>query len=198
MVVNVRLGNCVRPVPPLHLGPAGKQRGAGEIGAAADAKPRPVQPCAAAAAGLEALSRGRVEDHAQQRLAALDQGDADRELRHPVGERPRAVDRIDHPGPGAACPGAIVDALLGQPAVVRAGAAQHVVEQGVDLQVGVGHHLARPLVPAPAAGAEVAVRQRAGCERRLPGKVQVGPEVQDGHCPATVMPSIRSVGASMP
>ena len=92
-------------------------------------------------------------------------------------------------------PRAVVLGLLRQPAVGSAGA-QRVLEEAVDGEVGLGHQLARPLLPALVRLAEVAHGDPPGLEHRGPGcgDLALG---DDAHVPATVRPSTRTVGASV-
>ena len=74
--------------------------------------------------------------------------------------------------------------------------AQRVLEEAVDGEVGLGHQLARALLPALVRLAEVAHGDPPGLEHggaRL-RRLALG---NGAHVPATVRPSIRTVGASV-
>ena len=106
------------------------------------------------------LIHGERTDWIARARIILDQGDADRELGLALDERPRAVDRVDHPDPAGAVARAVVRALLAQPAVVGPGLAQAVVEQRVDLEIRLRDNLARPLLPMALGIMEVLECQR--------------------------------------
>ena len=133
-----------------------------------------VQPCAAAAARLEALARRRVQDHAEQRLAVLDQGDADRELAARPRRTPgcRRSGRPPRPARGACRERSSTRSSDSQPSSGRAPRSMS-CSRRVDRQVGFGDHLARRLVPARAAGAEMA-RAPARRPRRPPRAAAAG------------------------
>ncbi len=193
-----RLGQQRRPVAALHLAAARQEPGALQLALVADPERRAVELRAVVAAGLEVLAGRRVEDRAEQRHALDQQRHADRELGPAGGERAGAVDRVDHPEPAAAVARAVVGALLRQPGVVGPRADQDVVEQPVDREVGRGDDLAGRLLPGLGRRLEMLERERAGGGDRAAQQPAVGFEVAVAHWPATVMPSMRSVGASMP
>ena len=58
-------------------------------------EPGPVAPGAAAPDGPEQLAQGRDRDHAEDRLALVEQADADGPERQPMNEVAGAVDRVD-------------------------------------------------------------------------------------------------------
>ena len=116
----------------------------------------------------------------------------------PFAKSARAVDRVDHPDPLPVQARPVVGPLLRKPAVIGKRAGEVLVEQAIDLEVRCGDNLTRTLEPMRATRTEMAQRKVArrchGAAQAAPlGRVFCGP-----HCPATVMPSIRSVGASMP
>ena len=181
-------------VPAPALEPAGHDMRLRKARGSGGAHGRAVARGTLAADGLEQLVGGGVVDQPQQRPAILHQRHADGELGHAAGERLRAVDRVDHPDPPAGQPHRIVLGFLGEPGGVAL--AERPAQETVDGEIGFRHQLAGGLLPALVRLAEVAHGDRAGLAHRGAGPRQLlGQGV--AHVPATVSPSIRTVGASV-
>src|SRR5205814_7272187 len=123
--------------------PTGDHR-VGEVPPCGDAQPPIVEErTLAALAGIKLVGR-RIVDHARDDRAFALEPDRDRELRNPVEEIGRAVERIDDPGVGfvAALPAA---ALLAQESVAGPRLRQFHVQDLLGPTVGRGDEIARPL-----------------------------------------------------
>ena len=123
--------------------PTGDHR-VGEVPPCGDAQPPIVEErTLAALAGIKLVGR-RIVDHARDDRAFALEPDRDRELRNPVEEIGRAVERIDDPGVGfvAALPAA---ALLAQESVAGPRLRQFLVQDLLGPTVGRGDEIARPL-----------------------------------------------------
>ncbi len=152
---------------------------------------RPAQMRPAANLGRIDLAHGRRVQHPGGRPAVLDHGDG----HHPPGpaldEGDGAVDGIDHEGAAGGEARAVVGGLLRQPAIVRPGAQQPLLQQAVDGDVGAGDRRASGLGPGlDPAGLEESERRLARLERRVADQLEVG-----GHLPAMARSGIRIDGA---
>ena len=113
-----------------HLEREGRaDHGALRIGAAADPDRRVVAVSAAAAARPEQLVVHRIVGDPDLDPVARHIGERDRPVRHAAQEIGGAVDRIDHPQPGAG-PARRRAAFLAEQVVVREGAAQALCGSG--------------------------------------------------------------------
>ena len=163
----------------------GGHAGAGQLGARADPERHAVAPAALAARRGPELAADRRGEHAEHRHAVLDQSHRDAPA-GPVAQKiAGAVDRIDHPEPRPLDPVAVVERLLGQPAGLGIERAELLAQEGVDREIDVADRMARHLLPGPVIGAAAAGGDPAG----LLGDAGDRPQA-----PATVIPSIRSVG----
>jgi len=120
-------------------------------------------------------------------------------------EAARAVDRIDHEDAGPAEAREVVVVLFREPAVFGARREQGLAQEPIDREIRLAHQVPGALLPARAALLEVAQRDRPGLAHRLDEQVVVArgrgcrpAALGIPHRPATVMPSMRSVGALMP
>lgn len=105
---------------------------------------RPLHAARAGAAaergGIQFVEVGRI-DHSDDRLAAVLQGDRDREDRQPLTVVGRAVERVDDPQPFAVCIAARA-ALLAQHGVVGETLRDHADDERLALAVGARYHVA--------------------------------------------------------
>ena len=138
-------------------------------------------------------------------------GDADTQMNHGHADAPdvlagdeaaRAVDRVDDEERVTADPVGILAALLGKPAIVGARRAEALPEQGVDGNVGFADgRAAVVLVPDLRIAPEIVQRQLARLLRGLADEGEIGRRHPAARAraqrPASVMPSMASVGAAV-
>ena len=85
--------------------------------------------------------------------------------------------------------------LLRQPAILGSHGGEPLVQERIDGKVGIADRMPRPFLPYLQGAAEITEREGAGLAHDLDEKAVVG----DGaHAPATVIPSMRAVGESVP
>ena len=149
------------------------------------------------AGGIEPILRRRVE-HGGNHGASFDQRHRYGPARPPAQEIAGAVDGIDHPHPAAFQPGRAVSAFFRQPAIIWAGSCDHALQIIIHRHVGGTHRAAIFLVPpgrrfaemrhgdAPGIGSDLGRQRQISVARRRAVR---------GQLPATIMPSMRSVGA---
>ena len=119
------------------------------------------------------LLLGRAFQHAGQRAAVLDHGDADTPGMQSVEKTPRSVDRIDDEGAAGRKPGMIVGGLLRQPAVIRPCLEQGVAQIGVGGMVGLADWRGAALHPHLRVVAEIAHGDGAGLAGGITKQIEV-------------------------